>query len=67
MLSMGWWDAKYTKVARVEECWKMDKRPDLTFLKYKPSVNFSQLDSVMIVNAITVDFSVSSMQALNLD
>jgi len=40
----------------------MDKRPGLTFLKYKPPVNFSQPDSVAIVNATTVDFNVPSMQ-----
>lgn len=40
----------------------MDKRPGLTFLKYKPPVNFSQPDSVTIVNATTVDFNVPSMQ-----
>lgn len=40
----------------------MDKRPGLTFLKYKPPVNFTQPDSVTIVNATTVDFSVPSMQ-----
>jgi len=40
----------------------MDKRPGLTFLKYNPPVNFSQPDSVSIVNATTVDFNVPSMQ-----
>ena len=40
----------------------MDKRPGLTFLKYKPPVNFTQPDSVTIVNATTVDFNVPSMQ-----
>ncbi|XP_023245420.1 multiple epidermal growth factor-like domains protein 8 [Copidosoma floridanum] len=58
----GWWGMKGTEIARVEECREMDKRPGLTFLKYKPPVNFSQPDSVMIVNATTVDFSVPSMQ-----
>ena len=40
----------------------MDKRPGLTFLKYRPPVNFSHPDSVAIVNATTVDFNVPSMQ-----
>ncbi|XP_076675323.1 multiple EGF like domains 8 isoform X2 [Andrena cerasifolii] len=58
----GWWGAKGTEIIKVEECREMDKRPGLTFLKYKPPVNFSQPDSVTIVNATTVDFNVPSMQ-----
>ncbi|XP_043275705.1 multiple epidermal growth factor-like domains protein 8 isoform X2 [Venturia canescens] len=58
----GWWGPKGTEIAKVEECREMDKRPGLTFLKYKPPVNFSQPDSVIIVNATTVDFNVPSMQ-----
>ncbi|XP_043511947.1 multiple epidermal growth factor-like domains protein 8 isoform X2 [Frieseomelitta varia] len=58
----GWWGPKGTEIIKVEECREMDKRPGLTFLKYKPPVNFSQPDSVTIVNATTVDFNVPSMQ-----
>lgn len=58
----GWWGTKGTEIARVEECREMDRRPGLTFLKYKPPVNFTQPDSVTIVNATTVDFNVPSMQ-----
>ncbi|XP_015608730.1 multiple epidermal growth factor-like domains protein 8 isoform X2 [Cephus cinctus] len=58
----GWWGPKGTEIAKVEECREMDKRPGLTFLKYRPPVNFSQPDSVTIVNATTVDFNVPSMQ-----
>ncbi|XP_023314938.1 multiple epidermal growth factor-like domains protein 8 isoform X2 [Trichogramma pretiosum] len=58
----GWWGTKGTEVTRVNECREMDRRPGLTFLKYKPPVNFSQPDSVAIVNATTVDFNVPSMQ-----
>lgn len=46
----------------VEMCREMDKRPGLTFLKYNPPVNFSQPDSVTIVNATVVDFNVPSTQ-----
>lgn len=58
----GWWGPKGTEIAKVEECREMDKRPGLTFLTYKPPVNFTQPDSVTIVNATTVDFNVPSMQ-----
>ncbi|XP_046832865.1 multiple epidermal growth factor-like domains protein 8 isoform X2 [Vespa crabro] len=58
----GWWGSKGTEITQVAECREMDKRPGLTFLKYKPPVNFSQPDSVTIVNATTVDFNVPSMQ-----
>ncbi|XP_076755978.1 multiple EGF like domains 8 [Xylocopa sonorina] len=58
----GWWGSKGTEIIKVEKCREMDKRPGLTFLKYKPPVNFSQPDSVTIVNATTVDFNVPSMQ-----
>ncbi|KAK0091776.1 hypothetical protein PV326_002712 [Microctonus aethiopoides] len=58
----GWWGAKGTEIVKVEECREMDKRPGLTFLKYKPPVNFTQPDSVTIVNATTIDFNVPSMQ-----
>lgn len=58
----GWWGSKGTEITKAEECREMDKRPGLTFLKYKPPVNFSQPDSVAIVNATTVDFNVPSMQ-----
>ncbi|XP_026667029.1 multiple epidermal growth factor-like domains protein 8 isoform X3 [Ceratina calcarata] len=58
----GWWGSKGTEIIKVEECREMDKRPGLTFLKYKPPVNFTQPDSVAIVNATTVDFNVPSMQ-----
>ncbi|XP_046588912.1 multiple epidermal growth factor-like domains protein 8 isoform X1 [Neodiprion lecontei] len=58
----GWWGSKGTEIAKVEECRELDRRPGLTFLKYKPPVNFSQPDSVAIVNATTVDFNVPSMQ-----
>lgn len=59
----GWWGAKGTEIARVEECRELDRRPGLMFLKYKPPVNFTQPDSVTIVNATTVDFSIPSMQS----
>ncbi|XP_015121638.1 multiple epidermal growth factor-like domains protein 8 [Diachasma alloeum] len=58
----AWWGSKGTEITRVEECREMDKRPGLTFLKYKPPVNFTQPDSVTIVNATTIDFNVPSMQ-----
>ncbi|XP_028050046.1 multiple epidermal growth factor-like domains protein 8 isoform X7 [Monomorium pharaonis] len=57
----GWWGSKGTEIIKVEECREMDKRPGLTFLQYKPPVNFSQPDSVAIVNATTVDFNIHSM------
>ncbi|XP_050462738.1 multiple epidermal growth factor-like domains protein 8 [Cataglyphis hispanica] len=59
----GWWGSKGTEITKVEECREMDRRPGLTFLKYKPPVNFSQPDSVAIVNATTVDFMPSHQGA----
>ncbi|KAF7989739.1 hypothetical protein HCN44_008413 [Aphidius gifuensis] len=58
----GWWGTKGTEISKVEDCRIMDRRPGLTFLKYKPPVNFTQPDSVTIVNATTIDFNVPSMQ-----
>lgn len=58
----GWWGTKGTEITKVENCREMDRRPGLTFLKYKPPVNFTQPDSVTIVNATTIDFNVPSMQ-----
>lgn len=51
----------------MDECREMDRRPGLTFLKYNPPVNFSQPDSVMIVNATTVDFNVPSTQGAKME
>lgn len=58
----GWWGSKGTEITKVEECREMDKRPGLTFLTYRPPVNFSQPDSVAIVNATTVDFTILPTQ-----
>ncbi|XP_058808805.1 multiple epidermal growth factor-like domains protein 8 isoform X2 [Phymastichus coffea] len=63
----GWWGTKGTEITRVDECREMDRRPGLTFLKYNPPVNFSQPDSVMIVNATTVDFNVPSTQGAKVE
>lgn len=43
----------------VDECRIKDRRPGLTFVKYKHPANFSQPDSVAIINATTVDFDIS--------
>lgn len=55
----GWWGSKGTEITKVEECREMDRRPGLTFLTYKSPANYSQPDSVAIVNATTVDFTPS--------
>lgn len=53
----GWWGPKGTEVTRVEECRVLDRRPGLTFVQYKHPANWSQPDSVSIINATTADFS----------
>ncbi|CAG2069464.1 unnamed protein product, partial [Timema podura] len=53
----GWWGAKGTEVGAVEECRVLDRRPGLTFLKYKHPADLTHPDSVTIINATTVDFS----------
>nr|CAD7427120.1 unnamed protein product [Timema monikensis] len=53
----GWWGAKGTEVGTVEECRVLDRRPGLTFLKYKHPADLTHPDSVTIINATTVDFS----------
>ncbi|PSN57394.1 Multiple epidermal growth factor-like domains protein 8 [Blattella germanica] len=57
----GWWGLKGTEVAKVEECREKDRRPGLTFLKYSYPANWSHPDSVTIINATTVDFSMVNM------
>lgn len=52
----GWWGTKGTEVVKPEQCRELDKRPGLTFVKYHYPVNYSQPDSVAIINATTVDF-----------
>ncbi|KAE8741134.1 hypothetical protein FOCC_FOCC013392 [Frankliniella occidentalis] len=56
----GWWGPKGTEVTRVEECRVLDRRPGLTFVQYKHPANWSQPDSVSIINATTADFSTGS-------
>ncbi|GLH01298.1 Laminin subunit alpha [Gryllus bimaculatus] len=56
----GWWGPKGTEVVKVEECRVLDRRPGLTFIKYRHPANFSQPDSVSIINATTVDFNMLS-------
>lgn len=55
----GWWGSQGTEVTIVEECRIKDRRPGLTFVKYKHPANWSQPDSVTIINATTVDFDIS--------
>ncbi|GFG35976.1 hypothetical protein Cfor_03559, partial [Coptotermes formosanus] len=57
----GWWGSKGTEVVKVEECRELDRRPGLTFLKYKNPANWSHPDSVTIINATTVDFNMVSL------
>lgn len=66
----GWWGPKGTEIKKVEECRELDRRPGLTFLKYKHPANWSQPDSVTIINATTVDFNMVATNTLmekNLD
>ncbi|XP_067001504.2 multiple epidermal growth factor-like domains protein 8 [Anabrus simplex] len=57
----GWWGPKGTEVVKVEECRILDRRPGLTFIKYRHPANWSQPDSVAIINATTVDFNIPSL------
>ncbi|XP_046398520.1 multiple epidermal growth factor-like domains protein 8 [Ischnura elegans] len=54
---VGWWGPQGTEVIRVEECRTMDRRPGLTFLKYKHPANYTHPDYVGIINATTADFN----------
>ncbi|KAJ4443468.1 hypothetical protein ANN_05140, partial [Periplaneta americana] len=59
----GWWGSKGTEVVKVEACRELDRRPGLTFLKYRNPANWSHPDSVTIINATTVDFNMVSMSS----
>lgn len=53
----GWWGDKGSEVVNADTCREVDRRPGLTFLKYKHPANWTQPDSVSIINATTADFN----------
>ena len=42
----GWWGDKGSEVVNADTCREVDRRPGLTFLKYKHPANWTQPDSV---------------------
>ncbi|XP_054283597.1 multiple epidermal growth factor-like domains protein 8 [Macrosteles quadrilineatus] len=56
----GWWGDKGQEVMSADVCRELDRRPGLTFLKYKYPANWTQPDHVSIINATTADFNALS-------
>ncbi|XP_046676550.1 multiple epidermal growth factor-like domains protein 8 isoform X2 [Homalodisca vitripennis] len=57
----GWWGDKGAEVMSADVCREVDRRPGLTFLKYKYPANLTHPDSVSIINATTADFNALSV------
>lgn len=50
----GWWGDKGAEVMSADECRKEDRRPGLTFLKYKYPGNWAHPDSVNYYHIVIV-------------